>query len=227
MTDTTPAAPTTTLDLPTLTDDELATLGDDPLLRDAETDHAREEMSDEVRDAVDQSARRGLVARGLLTPTEGGYDLDAAASLILRTRHTPLRLIVVQDVSTDDDVTLTPPLVAHGVDAGDDGPTGVLDGFVVDAHARGMHDFRLATVTETVDLVALWLVRPPEEGEASARSLELMLPGPDGAISRRRWIADVAGEQPRVAAVSDDGTIEGLLPEGGLAPAIRDALEIA
>lgn len=221
----TPSEAPATFELPNLTDDELAALGDDPLLRDAAADKARAAMPAEVQQAVARSAMRGLLARGLLTPAGDGFDLSTATSLILRTRHTPLRLMVVQDIAVDSEPT-KPPLIAHGIDGGSDGPTGVLDGFVVDTCLDGVHSFRLTTVTEALDLLALWLLRPTDEISCGTRSLEVLVPGPEGEVTARRWIADVEGDEPEIAAVSPDGAMQRLLSAGQLVAELRDGLEI-
>jgi hypothetical protein len=172
------------LRLPTLTADELAALGGleaRPLV-DAESLDWWQGLSEDARRAVEASALRGLVARGLLAPGREG----AEAGRVALTPAPELAILLAAQRG--------PNFVGVGVEV--DRPVlrlfGVADEAsglrcVVSERVTGMlHDYVLWSPHHAPTALAAWACAPPQDsGQEAVRTLDLVTPGAGGPTRTR------------------------------------------
>ena len=182
--------------MPTLTREELAVLGDRPVLHDADDENAWTALSRETRDALHDATLRGLLARDLVQPSDGGLALHDTLRTLLIIRGTPSFIAVGDEIDGEG----RQPLRAYGVDASEHHTDGVLLEFAAD----GVHRFLLTTPTDAADRMAVWAVEPRPGVEAVARTLEVLHPT-DGAPAYQRAIVLAAQAGARLAPITEDG----------------------
>jgi hypothetical protein len=196
------------LRLPTLTTEELAAVGalDASPLRDARALQWWSGLSEEVRVALQASALRGLIARGLLRGAADDEKADRVnlptapeLAVLLTTRRQPSWLAVCMEVNDKDN----PVTRLYGAADEVQGLRCVL----VEREGIGLHEFELWSPARSSELLAEWAcAAPSHQGEEAIKTLEFILPSDQGPVRERLSVMTTA-ERSLLSEVDASGKL--------------------